>query len=274
LAERHPAQDPHVREHVVAGLGLLLSFADELKERTDPAYVHGDRGSARWAVIVIGLRARRILQAIRKLAPHEWDDVVGILSRALVEAAIDILYLQTTSSWGQGEKAVTLPPDAKGGLFATHVFIFEQGMKGYVPEEHKQFYAAALQTRAAFRLTPTHTWHGRKTSDVLKQLLVDVENENDRQQLEAVQKAFRLDSWFVHNNGNVNFYTTPTAIRETCAVYWPLQSALISGVEICFRWGLALGLSEADCRERLSPVKEAAKTFSKTTSVTPESEGH
>jgi hypothetical protein len=267
MSNPHPAINSAVRDLWRKALDDVLAFADELKGKTDPAFIFGDRGSAKWAIMVIGLRVRRNLQAVRVLVPYEWDDVIGNLSRFLVEAAIDVIYLQTTSTWGTGARAPTLTPDMKGGLFATQVFLLEKKVRGSVRPANKPFYEAALATRAALHLKPGNTWHCRRTSEILEKLQAETTGR-DQVQVDVIKKAFLLNSYFVHNNPNVNFYVEADAegnaeLSETCAVYFPLQSAVMSGVEVCYRWGLALGLEERECRAKLE-VAGALKTDPRT----------
>ena len=249
------------RDVWLEALGGLIAFADELKAKTEAEFAGSARGTPKWATLLIGLRGRRVLQAVHVLAPHQWDDVIGNLSRALVEAAIDLDYLHTDSPLGEGEQARTLTPDMKAELFATQVYILEKKLGKKMRLGHDEEHERARALHREYDASVGHTWHGRTTAGILKELS---DGEKGKGRLKNIEWAFRANSYFEQNNPIEDFYLERSPrggvwIREQCPHSWPLSSSVLAGAEICYKWGAVLGLSEEELYGRLAPVERAGK---------------
>jgi hypothetical protein len=246
------------RDTWIGALSGLLQFAEDLKTRTEAMYGATEPYTVVRSTILVGLRGRRLLQGASLLAEHEWDDLVANLGRALVDAAIEMDYLSVTTMIGKGTKRRTLTPEDKARLFESQRFLLLDMKTEELDPEQSSAQAYAIKLREELGVRIGHTWHGRTT----KGLLADLKAQSDEELqkgLDAVAQAFRISSFFEHNNANPSFYVerrsrADVKVLDTLRHSWPVQTAVKAGAIVLNRWGEVLGLGEVERIKRLEPV--------------------
>ena len=252
------------RSRWVEALCGLLVFADELKTRTDTVLARGGLDLLHRVTYFICFRGRRTLQACQVLVPREWDDIVGNLTRSLIEAAIDLDYLHvsTTRRSRRDGPETTLTPVDKARLYEGQVVLFEKKRSGRLRPDHVDWYNAVVALRAEHGLENVF-WHGRRISgegdSILQELLGAAAGDEARTgRLNAMAEWFAIASYFEHDNPNMNFYISPEGeghrILETMAHPAIIETVVRAGGEICWSWGAVLGLTSEALNAGLRPV--------------------
>jgi len=239
----------------IEALDGMLVFADDLQRRTDEIMQGGTPPIVERVTYQMGLRGRRILQSARELARHEWDDVVGNLSRSLVETAIELDYLH---------KAVDdRSPEDKASLYECFALIAKERFGERLDPALQEMHAKALAFREKHGVKG-HTWHGRKTSgdgSILDRLAILAgEDALQERRTEGLLRAFRQSSFFEHNNALQVFYLErlPSGncrVLEARPHAAPISAVVLSGSEILWAWGGVLGMSADVRQEALRPVE-------------------
>jgi hypothetical protein len=251
------------RDHAVRNLGQLLAYADHLRDVTAGRMAAEELDMLTKVTFHIGLRARRILQAAAALAPREWDDILGNLSRALVESAVDLEYLHVTTTIVRGGVSRTLTPEVKADLFNTQLVIVEKDLAENLRPEHAEWYGQAVELRRLCGVKRRTTWHGRAMTGqhgIFEELIGSAEQRGRGVgRVNSLQWAYRMTSFFEHNNPNPNFYVKARpegghAPLETCPNDNVVGLVVIGGADVCWAWAAHLGISEEERFERLSPI--------------------
>ena len=257
------------REVWMKALEGLLGFADELKSKTEAELAAGVPVELRRVSFLICARGRRLLQSIRVLAQHEWDDIVGNLARALVEATVDLEYLHTSTTLVTDKKKGTTAsqtPDVKASLFATQVVMFEKKMAKALRPDHEDWFKAAVELREQSGVQQGPFWHGRRiTGDgsIMEELLAAASADPIRmKRLQEIYWWFGMTSFMEHNSPNMNFYIAKEGpghrLLEGKTHPGLIEAAIRAGAEICWMWGWLLGMDEDERNAGLKPVEIAA----------------
>lgn len=247
------------RDRWVEAFDGLLPFAEELKAKTEAAYGFTEPATTVRGVILIGVRGRRLMLGARLLAEKRLDDLVANLARSLVDSAIEVDYLVNPSTYNVKKRRVTLTPEDKAKLFESQRFLLLDMKKSdLMSAEQRAYQSAAIELRKNLGVPIAHTWHGRTTRALLDDLMAQAD-EGERAGVDGLAQAFRLTSFFEHNNANPSFYierrskTDVTVLDESPHSY-AIQTAALAGGGVLNRWGEVMGFSEEERIERLGPV--------------------
>ena len=237
----------------------VLAFSDDLKARTQPLFLAGEPEIVDRVSFQMGLRGRRVLQAVRALAQHEWDDVIGNLSRSLVETAIELDYIHKLSD--------PLGAEVKAGLYECYAVIAKKEFGEMLDERLEEMHAKAVAFREKHGVKG-RTWHGRKVTGEAS-ILEELTNRADpgsigERRARNLLSAFRLASHFEHNNALQKFYferipNDGIRLLDGRGHDGLVRSAVLAGTEILWTWATVLGVGEAEREEGLKEVERVQR---------------
>ena len=212
--------------------------------------------------IMLGARAVNA-RAIRVLADYHVDDQVAVIVRSLVEAAVDVEYLNTrTVRRLGGDREVELTPDIKSLLFSSHkpVALFnivteaeELEPDDPLPDEIaanlpegiwdrvREARTEALQMRERLGLRESPYWACAGSAAMMAELRRALPEEAGR--LRQHRRFFQDFSFFAHANPNDTPYVVQPSgkLRSSFREDSILGAAVIAAVEVYRWWGVVLG---------------------------------
>jgi len=249
---------------LLAVLEDVLREGDSLFDRTNAEIEKGlEVTLVASETIMLGARAVNALRAIRVLADYHVDDQVAVIARSLVEAAVDVEYLNTTTVRRLGgDREVELTPDTKSLLFSSHkpLALFnivteaeELGPDDPLPDEiaedlpegHwdrvREARREALQMRERLGLRESPYWACAGNAAMMAELRRAVPLEVGR--LRQHRRFFQDFSFFAHANPNDTPYVVQPSrkLRSSFQEDSILGAAVIAALETFRWWGLVLG---------------------------------
>lgn len=247
-------------------LSDLIREGDELVERTNQsADQRKEITLVASETMMLGARSLNALYALRALSDFHVDDQAAVIARSLSEAAVDIEYLnQTTTRRLRDGTEIVLGPDEKSELFATHKQIaffsivtaaLEIGPDDPLPEEMAREFpeghwdncrrlrneALELRGRLGLGRRPHPYWACAGNGEMIGELSRAFPDQAGR--LRQYRRMFQDFSFFAHANPNDTPYVLKPSGRLR-TVYRDdsiIGAAVIAGVEAFRWWGHAFG---------------------------------
>jgi hypothetical protein len=249
---------------VIRVLWDLIDDGDGLFRRTNSAIEMGlVLTPVAQQTVMLGARGLNALYAVRVLAEYNVDDQIAVIARSIVEAAIDVEYLNETTRRTRGGREVELTSEAKAELFATHKPIVafntissaeELGPDDPLPDdlaaefptgywdELRRAKDEALRLRSELGLnTKSPYWSCAGNWNQVAELRHALPAQAGRYRQH--RRAFENFSFFTHANPN----DAPYVVRETGKLRTAfrlnsvIDGAIVSALELFRWWGAVLG---------------------------------
>ncbi len=157
--------------------------------------------------MLLGARGLRGLRGVRHLADQSMDDQAAVLGRALVEALIDVQYLNaSTVRRTRDGREVELSPDVKANLFGSFKSIAAYRVFTGAKKEAvagSKHYGDAVALRREKGIPDSPYWSGISNWKTVEELLVKAEGDAERTKaIRALREMFEHLSFFTHANPN------------------------------------------------------------------------